>query len=300
MVPFTGLGAHGGFRGDQWLKNRIDIFKEYVLPSLVLQGREFYTWFCWRKEEEWNPIVREFINYLQRVEGVYPLHTFGGIPFWDDKYDEKEASARLMKTLEVSLPELKSAVGESPYVLLTIQPSDDMYFSDAPKKLREKAKELVDSGINLAAIGWKKGYIMNYWDKEISEYMNDTTPPFFTIMMKSDVFLDPKKHYEATGPYKSHEYIVDHMPYYDLGGRGFVVGTHGENISTTYHHRYRGRVLTPEESSGVMIRTGTLESRPMRFPPSLRLRARRLVNRLPFNTKLKELYYKLPSKIRFI
>ena len=66
MVPFTGLGAFNGFRGNQWLKNRIQIFNQFVLPSILLQT-DVTAWFCWRKEEEVNPIVIEFQETLKKI-----------------------------------------------------------------------------------------------------------------------------------------------------------------------------------------------------------------------------------------
>src|SRR3990167_7148851 len=85
VVPFTGLGAFNGFRGNQWLINRIKIFERFVLPSLQLQ-RDITLWFCWRKEEKINPLVIEFQKTLEMVREIKCVHTFGGIPFWDDKY----------------------------------------------------------------------------------------------------------------------------------------------------------------------------------------------------------------------
>lgn len=126
MVPFTGLGLFNGYRGDEWLKNRLEIFNEYVLPSLLNQ-KDFYLWICWRPEEKTNPIVREFQKTLEGINNLSVIHTFGGIPFYDDKYAEETAQERLLKTLKMSLPELKNIVGDADEVTVQIQPSDDMY-----------------------------------------------------------------------------------------------------------------------------------------------------------------------------
>lgn len=307
LVPFTGLGLHNGFRGNQWLENRLKVFKEFVLPSLLNQGDGFYVWFCWRSEEKENYIVKEFQEFLSYKAGIKTVHTFGGIPFYDDKYDDKTARERLMKTLEISLPSLESLIDTS-HVLLTIQPSDDLYFSDTPKRLRDKFDE-VDK--DKAAVGWKFGYIMNYTDKELAEYSTtswttdsvstyhtDTTPPFFTIIFPKHIFLDPQKHFDHIGPYKSHENIVDVMPYYALEGRGFIVGTHGENISTTYNHRYKGRIIEGKERDDLLMKAGIFYSKPIKVNYSNRVKLRRLVNRLPFRNVLKSIYYLLPIKFR--
>ena len=92
-VPFTGLGLHNGFRGNQWLINRIKIFNQFVLPSILAQGNDLTVWFCWRPEEEYNALVVEFQTMLDSIEGLNTIHTFGGCFFWDDKYSDQEASA---------------------------------------------------------------------------------------------------------------------------------------------------------------------------------------------------------------
>ena len=247
---------------------------------------------------------------MEGIRDLTVVHTFGGIPFYDDKYDEKTARERLRRTLEISLSELKV---DTPYVLLTIQPSDDMYIGDSAKRLKEKFTELLEEEPENTkrAVGFKTGYIMCYNNKEIAEYTTDdwktdsistyhtdTIPPFFTILFPKETFLDPKKHFDHIGPYKSHEYIKDVMDYTALEGRGFIVGTHGENISTTYNHRYKGRVLNKEEAEDILFRTGVYFSKPLTFVPSARLRIRRFVNLLPFRNRIKEIYYKLPTKLR--
>ena len=314
MVPFTGLGLHNGFRGNQWLINRIKIFNEFVLPSILAQGNDFTVWFCWRPEEEFNSLVVEFQTTLDSIEGLNTIHTFGGIPFWDDKYDDETASERLLRTLQISLPSLREVVKED-YVLLTIQPSDDMYLSTGATELKNTfEKLLVDNPENTRiSVGWRLGYIMNYQTKEIAEYSThgwksdtistyhtDTIPPFFTIGFPKDIFLDPIKHYRHIGPYKSHEYIADHTDYHTIQGRGFIVGCHGENISTTYNHRYKGKVLSREEAEVILVKTGNLLSEPLKIKPSFRLKARSFVNKIPGRDILKKLYYLLPGKYRLI
>lgn len=312
FVPFTGFGAFNGFRGNTWLKNRLHIFEEFVLKSILLQ-KDIIVWFQWRKEEKTNNLVIDFMERMKGVKGLNCVHTFSGITMWDDKYDDKTAAERLMSALKGSLPELKDIVKED-LVLLTIQPSDDMYLCDIAERTRNKFTELLSKEKNYKqAVGLKKGYIICYNTKEIAEYTTDswcndgistyhtdTTPPFFTILFPRDVFLDAEKHFKHTGPYKSHEYIIDVMPYTALEGRGFIVGTHGENISTTYNHRYKGRIQNKEETEELMIKTGTLTSKPIDFKLSNRVRIRQFINKLPFREILKNIYNKLPVKLKII
>lgn len=306
--PFTGLGLRNGYRGDRWLINRIKIFKEYVLPSLLKQ-KDIILWISWRPEEKENIIVQEFWKDLN---GKIPfVFTFGGLCFYDDKYDDIEAKERLLKFLQYTLPKLEV---RTDYVLMTIQPSDDIYLKDNTEIIQEKFRELLKKDKSTKkAVGWRLGYIMNYNTKEIAEYMShgwqkdeisayhtDTIPPFFTILFSKDEFLTPIKHFNHIGPYKSHEYIADYLNYTALEGRGFIVGTHGENISTAYNHRYKGRVLEKLEAEELMKRAGILESRPLKFKMSWRLKLRKIFNLLPFRGIISNMYHRLPAKYKIL
>ena len=277
MVPFTGLGRFGGFRGDKWLKNRIKIFKEYTLQSLMNQkSLNFVLWCSWRPEEKENPIVKEFYKNLLQLRGLTVIFTYHGLCFYDDKAEN--AGEKLLENLKQTLPELKQhAIGD--WIYLTINPSDDMYlfyiFDDLQRIPPSECAILITTG-----------YIMNYNTKEIAEYNPDTIPPFFTIMFPRDKFLDPQKHLDYIGPYESHEYIKDYFFFETLKCRGFVVGTHGENISTTIDHPYVGRMLEDWEKDSIMILTGTLFSEPI----PIKKRLRGLGKYLP--EFIRNLYYK--------
>lgn len=289
-VPFTGLGRHDGFRGDEWLKNRVEIFKRFTLASVMNQmNQDFVLWISWRPEEKENPIVQDFVKSLASIRDLNVVHTFGGLCFYDDRYPDEVERKRLFQHLSDTLPELKEWV-QNRTVLMTIQPSDDMYLSTAVGDIQG----YFTTHPNMEAVGFQKGYIANYATKEISEYscepwkkdetsvyMTNTNPPFYTMKFPPDVFLNPKNHMEYTSlkedvfheetgellyakgtPCPSHEYVYKclKMGFFDY--RGFVVGTHGVNISTTWTHRYKGRELSKEEQDDILILTGTLFSEP--------------------------------------
>lgn len=281
MVPFTGLGKIS--RGDEWLKRRIEIFKHYVLNALCNQSNLHFTlWISWRPEDERNPIVKEFYHSLNQVRAMSPVFTYGGLCFWDDKYSDSEAKTRLQANLKATLPYLKQHVDHADEVLLTIQPSDDMYLSNAIQQIQD-----TDFGDNRVA-GFTKGYIINYANKEIANYDPDTIPPFFTIRFNKETFLDSDKHMEWAD-YISHEY-VKHLGFTELKGRGFVVGTHSGNISTTWD-TYRGRILSKEEQEKVLLETGTYFTKPIEHKQSGRLLLRKLYRYMPFKNLIKKLYY---------
>lgn len=291
--PFTGLGLHGGFRGDKWLKNRIKVFKQFVLPSLMNQTkREFVLWVSWRPEEKNNPIVDNFRESLERLRGLSVVFTYGGLCFYDDKYDDDTARTRLLGNLTATLPELKGLVGDSDEVFMTIQPSDDMYLSDFVESVHNKWPKDVE------AMGFRKGYIIDYGTKELAEYNPDTTPPFATIRFSRDKFLDPEKHTKYTGPYKSHEYVKDHLKEGFWENRGFIVGTHGENISTTWNIPYRGEIITGEKKEKILLNAGIYFSDPIKVKKGIGLILREILNRLPFQKKIRRIYHLLPIKLK--
>ena len=239
-VPFTGLGLYGGHRGSRWLKNRIKIFKQFVVPSLLAQTNQNFTiWISWRPEDRGNLAITELYLDLVRMFGEERVaFSYSGVCFWDDKYEDALAHDRLATALHGSFRDIINYVGDVKHVLMTIQPSDDCYHKDMVQEMQNVFKET-----DLQAVGFKHGYIMNYQTKELREYNPKTNPPFFTIKFPRETFLDPLAHMKYTGPYKSHEYIGEKLNYKQFDARGFLVGTHGENISTHFKHPYAGELI---------------------------------------------------------
>lgn len=268
-VPFTGLGKFNGFRGNRWLRNRITVFKEYVVRSLKAQtNKDFTLWVSWRPEEKKNPYVQELTEWM-KTTGLTFVFTYHGVCFWDDKYPNDVAYERLINALHGSIGELYDYIGDVDQVLMTIQPSDDCYRNisvDHIQRFFEDWDKRPFSRINpgyhaqkkpdwfFFAGGFQKGYICNYSTKEVSDYNPKTNPPFYTIRFPREVFTDPLQHvkwtamrydeggYKAGTPLPSHEYLknVFEGGYAKWDVRGFLVGTHGENISTYYDHPYKG------------------------------------------------------------
>ena len=305
--PFTGLGLFNGYRGDKWLKNRINIFKQYTLPSILNQtNKNFVLWISWRPEEVNNPIVDEFGEMLESIRDLTVFFTYGGVMFWDDKYENDNLLERLQRTL----PHVAEGMNTLPYsdkVLMTIQPSDDMYIDTAVEQIQDTYFRTPDA--THMALGWQQGYIMNYATKEIAYYNThgiktdhistydlSTIPPFFTIAFPRDVFTDPDKHYKHIGPYHSHEEIGSVMPYKTIEGRGFCVGTHGANISTTFNHRYKGKT----QAQDLLYQFGVYYSDPIKISKTWRLYGRKALNVVPFNQVIRRIYKSLPIKYQIL
>lgn len=290
-VPFTGLGKHNGFRGNKWLQNRIRIFKQFVLPSLLAQtNQNFVIWISWRPEEKANPHVKELMSYLEMVYSFKVVHTFHGVCFWDDKYSDAEARERLANNLHGTMGEMVNFTGESEqdWVYLTIQPSDDCYHKNMVEAIQKTFKQ----NPQLQAVGFSKGYIMNYLTKEVCEYNPTTNPPFYTIKFPRPTFIDPAKHLDYTSlkhdvaqykkgtPLPSHEYVSDCFNYGIIQERGFLVGTHGVNISTTFNIPFKGPKVGPEVLSDFGLQF--VEPIKIKLP---------LLHRLPFKVHRKLRYW---------
>lgn len=246
----TGLGLYAGYRGDRWFRNRIKIFKQFVIPSLLNQtDRDFVFWMSFRPEEKTNKYTKELESYLKSIPNFKFVFTYDGLCIYDDKFDDLTARGKLFNSLHKSLPYLFDYLPDCDNVIWLLQPSDDLY----DRKTVEATKKAFKYNKDIQAIAFMRGYICNYRTKEISEYNPTTTPPFSAIKFPKEVFFDPGKHMkfislkEDVGKYKegtpqpSHEYLPKCVETYFFEDRGFCVGTHGENISTYYNHPFKGQ-----------------------------------------------------------
>src|SRR3989304_4458090 len=98
-IPFTGLGLYGGWRGNRWFKNRIHIFKQFVIPSLLAQSNQDFTvWISFIPQNKYNQHIKELKIYMDSV-GLKSIFTYSGLCFYDDKYPDHEARNRLVLSL---------------------------------------------------------------------------------------------------------------------------------------------------------------------------------------------------------
>lgn len=283
-VPFTGLGLYGGFRGNRWLRNRIRVFETFVIPSLLAQSdRDFIVWVAWRQEERSNKYVQELKQRLDAIPNFEVVFTYSGIPFWDDKHDDDTARTRLGRTLAEALPELMDVVGDCENVYWLLQPSDDCY-----NRLTIQSVRAAFEDPEMQAVTFTKGYLCNYSTKELLEYNPKTNPPFFAIKYPRGIFFDPGKHMTYSGPFKSHEYIGDKLKLGKFEGRGFLVGTHGENISTHFNHPYGGQRFEGLERDQILESFGIVDAEPLKLPISIR---KQIMRKLPHPIRRKLRYW---------
>ena len=268
MTPFTGLGKPN-FRGDKWFKTRIKIFKENTLKSLQNQTNQFFVhWIAFRPEEAENSLTQELFKDLCASEWR-TIFTFGGIPFWDDKYNKTETKGLLMRLSNIlfSPNGLKEIVGGAAYVYETILASDDMYHKDVVESIQQQP-----FAYKRALVHWN-GYIRDIRTGQLGEWRPPPghLPPFYTIMYPADVFLDPKKHFDYLKGYKSHEDVEKLFDCIRLPDSRYMVNVHGTNISTSWegyrheelhktkHDFIQNDVLDEKEKENILLNFGIVK-----------------------------------------
>lgn len=278
-TPFTGLGLYGGHRGNRWLRNRIHIFKQFVIPSLQNQtNKDFILWISWRREDRNSKLVQDFGDWLDKNTDLKFFFTYSGVCFWDDKYPDDVAHSRLIAAIHGAVPTLTNNLPEADSILVTIQPSDDCYEGE----MVQRVQSAFEKDEKLQAVAYRHGYVMDYIKKALAEWNPHTSPPFYTIKFPRKVFLNPLEHVNYAG-IKSHEYLPERFRTLRFAERGFLVGTHGENISTIFNHPFRG----PDAPASVLKRFGLADVEPLKLPISLR---KRFIRSLPHNWQRKLRY----------
>ena len=237
-IPFSGLGLHGGYRGDEWFKYRINIFHNYTLKALLNQkDKNFIIWCQFRPEEETNPLT-------QTIKKPHPpIFTYNGINFWDDKYPQD----KLWERLRDMLPKLKEIVGDKD-VKLMINGSDDMYGEDAVEGINN---EPLEEGI---ALTHRNGYVYNSDKGRLAEWHPVTNPPFYCLMFKNETFLNTDKHYDYVKTIKSHEYVISEMKEKRMPDGRFCVTTHSNNISTFFDHPFMANEVYYEDIKNLTLK----------------------------------------------
>lgn len=269
-IPFSGVGIEVN-RGEEWLRERIKIFEEYTLKSLVFQKeKNFYLWMSFRPED-FNTTA---ITQLERTileSGIQAFFTFDGLMYYDDKFEpgivptmknvlrllrrslrnhhftglfhsiwqlRHNKNSTLKKRLAKSLSQIK--LPKADYIYLTRLDSDDMLHYLAVERIQEIEPKI------RRAIVMKTGYIYDTNTGKIAEYHPDTNPPFHTITFPRSVFFNPRLHEEYYGPFKSHEDITKVFNPTILGSGYYCVVIHNKenHISTLWNHPFRKEEIT--------------------------------------------------------
>lgn len=266
-TPFTGVGLHGGMRGQKWLKERIEIFKESNLKSLLNQSdKSFVHWISFRPEERNNKLVRELDEYLTKIHYAH-LFTFDGLMYHDDKFTEfnvktivrnfsmmlwdcwrykqfknpfeiikysfQNKNKTLFKRVEKSLTFLKQFFPQADWVYLTRIDSDDMFHKDVMKLIKETMNRVYPKSNR--ALVMNKGYILHKQTGQVADWDPPTNPPFHTIIFPFKIFFDALAHIGYYKNYRSHESIREIFDCISLPDQNYLYLTHGKNISTYWN-----------------------------------------------------------------
>lgn len=272
-----------------WFPERIQIYKDYTLKSLLNQtNRDFTLWMAFRPEDKFNQYVLGLGKYLSELKVKY-FFTFDGLPYWDDKFNNdawsrfknsariarecwrKRTGKHLLKaittlfedrngTLEQRLKSMLPLTG-LPYssrpVFLTRIDSDDMIREDYIEQSR--IANIANNGeMTTRVVVCGDGYIYNTKTQELCEYYPETNPPFHTIVFPSEVFFDAKRHLKAYGSFRSHEDIPKVFPNEELEDGLYCVNIHQpkNHISTVWDHPFRGKEIKGDDKQTILNRFG--------------------------------------------
>lgn len=292
-TPATGVGLHGGFRGNTWFKHRIKVFRDYTLKSLLNQeSKTWVHWISFRPQEENHPYVKALREYLDQLPDYKYIMTFDGLMYHDDKFtdynlktklrnfmmmeldclnnkewknpidllklawDDKNKS--LVQRVERSLKILKEKITKDyDWVYLTRIDSDDMFHKDALALIEAQPPEWKRSYV------FDKGYILNIKTRQVADWNPPTNPPFHTIVFPGSTFFHAQSHVEYYGDFRSHEDATKVFNPITLDHDRYMVSYHGKHISTDWespalkkvHHKLKYGSTSPFK--GYMYTSGT-------------------------------------------
>lgn len=269
-IPMTGVGLHGGFRGDTWYRHRINIFKNYTLKSLSNQtNKEFVVWMWFRPEERKNHLTLEIADALN-ASGIKYVLSFNGLMYHDDKfnkytlktktrnflmmlwdmwlYKEWKSPRQLWKYTfenknETLLARLIDALAGFRVQLRTFygriaEEYDWVYLTriDSDDMFHREAVNLIQSQEpkERKALVFDKGYIYNVKTGQVAEWNPPTNPPFHTIIFPAKKFFDPVEHKKYYRDFKTHEDVHTEFDCETLDMNKYMVSVHGKHISTAW------------------------------------------------------------------
>jgi len=148
----------------RWTRERIDLFREYCLPSILNQTCREFTWLLY-----FDPgTAAEFSDFLDELS-KYP---FIGICY----------SKGLEDFNSNYMEEVKKRVGNSTrWVITTRVDNDDCLHKDAVRTIRENFTEKHKFLISLAS-----GYVLNISDGTLSHYFYPMSP-FISLIEDTEI-----------------------------------------------------------------------------------------------------------------
>lgn len=147
----------------KWTRNRVELFREFCLPSIKNQTCKVFTWLIYFDADT----PQEFNVFLNE------LNSF---PFIKICYSKGYEDFNLRYTEEV-----KKRVGESvKWIITTRMDNDDCLHKDAIKTIQNNFVEKHKFLISLAS-----GYVLNISDRKLSHYFYPMSP-FLSLIETTD------------------------------------------------------------------------------------------------------------------
>jgi hypothetical protein len=209
----------------KWTQNRIVIFKEYCLPSLVNQTSKNFIWLLYFDVDS----QKEFKPFMDEISAV----PFIQICYCSRNEDFYENYIREVK---------KRADKVADWILTTRIDNDDCLHKDAIKIIQQNFIEKNRFLISLAS-----GYVLNAQDKTLSHYFYPMSP-FLTLIEKNDKAMGGvfEKGHTKWDELRLFIFREIWLEYYNKKTRKsrfilknplWIQIVHGENISNSF---YRG------------------------------------------------------------
>lgn len=141
---------------------------------------------------------------------------------------------------------LKSLFKVDEDVVLTRLDSDDCLHKDWFKNMPKLTEG--ESAI------CKAGYLHNVITGELANWLPKTCPQTFAVFIPRDTFNDPKKFHDHWQGYQSHE-DADRVFKPIIHPNKFLMTIHGNQISSTWDHPFRGEIIIEDTDGGSKDKT---------------------------------------------
>ncbi len=219
----------------KWTRNRITLFREYCLPSVLNQSSREFTWLLYFDSdtpEEFN----DFIISLRAFSFISICYC-SGVEDFNKNY----------------ISEVRKRTGKARWVITTRIDNDDCLHKDAVKIIQSNFTEKHKYLISLAS-----GYILNTVDKTLSHYFYPMSP-FISLIEDSEietagVFEKIHTKWDSLRLFVVREIWLEwfnkeaRMSRFILKKPMWIQTVHGENVSNSF---FRGFPVIRKKTSAI-------------------------------------------------
>ncbi|MCF8223789.1 MAG: putative rhamnosyl transferase [Bacteroidales bacterium] len=147
----------------KWTRNRIEIFKNFTLPSILNQSSENFRWLIFF-DTNTPPEFKDFIAGLKKIEIINVCYSNGSKDFYENYVED------IHKSIQKSIR----------WIITTRLDNDDCLHRDAVKTIQEHFVQKNNYLISLAS-----GYALNLENKTLSHYFYPMSP-FISLIENND------------------------------------------------------------------------------------------------------------------